>query len=1261
MFIFMGSLISRYFGMALHLASALAIITLQSSAEPNPAPTRGLAVAGHVAYLAAGGQGLIAVDISDPKFPRRIGRCETGGEAWAVAISGNYAYVANGTKGLTVVDISTAANLRIVGNLDTPGNVISVALNGHYAYLADNWIGMRIVDITDPIRPISVGLHPDEKINSVVVSGKFAHLSSNLNGIYSFDISDPENPREISAYGVFRAGFAKGLAIVGNRLYAALDHAGLAVFDVTDFGSLAWKGQCEVNGFASAVTVVGDRAYLSCGQAGFSIVDVLDPSSPRPIASYATPGSAFGIAIFENYALVADGWAGMQVFDLAEPRADAWKSVYHTGLEARAFTVVADKIYSAGASGLDISSIANNSDPLRLGSYQSANEIKDAAITGRFAFLAEGLSGVEVVEISNPANALQVGRIDTGGEANGLVASGNHLFVANGPRGLAVFDISDVLNIRKIGALPTAATVNGVTLDGTKALLASGKEGVVIVDISNPTAPRIVGKHDTSGDARAVAVFDKQGFVADGWAGVEMLDLTDATKPRRLGGFEGGGFALDVAVKNRAVFVADSFALRTLDFTEPAAPWVRAEQENVPATGVHIREGKVYALTQSGSITTLNSESPLLLTPSHSESGSAALQITGSPGAWVQVQVSTNLADWVDQQYIVLEQNGAHRADLLLPSSQQNRFYRAFASSPANAPAREIPQIILDSDIGGDGDDIGDVVLLHKLADMGLCNIVGMTFSVDIPYGAPALQAFNTYYGRPEIPVASTRNKWVWAYDCFDQFLVERFPNTMRHATNAQDSVRYYREVLAKAAPRSLIIFEASVIMSLYDLMLSGPDDISPLTGEELLNQKVKVMAVAAGDYPSGTEFYFKHMPVSSTYLVNRLKCPILFTGDSFGFYIRTGHLTQLQQLIPTDSIMRAAFEEYYRPTGARFREAWSQMLLWHLVVGQGPTGQKLFDVERGGYNFVDATGGNGWRSDKARSSQGYLVPVARESDIVATLTALMYLPPKALPLPYDPHVNLFAQLVESNGGSVSQATLVALDEYVKALKSDGTWDRKSIIWPCAGNDMKAALCLLKHPLLTSGVLRPIGKLPESFTESQGLAGNGQFALDTGIPPGFAAMRPDSSHLAVYSRVDVPGESVVDCGRYEAPDAVVELMLNYSVGYPNPIFDSGSVQIGRITAGQRYPTTGYFVGNRSQNSKSELFRNQTLIASGNTGGGQMPPSSLLIFSCHHLVTNSLRTLTHFSAGAHLTPSQLATDAAATEKLQRALGRSANSD
>src|SRR5262245_4094115 len=71
---------------------------------------------------------LHVVDVTDPAFPKEIGRVETLAGAEDVAVAGSYVLVAAGPGGLQLVAVSNPASPAIVERLHIPGYSYSVAV-----------------------------------------------------------------------------------------------------------------------------------------------------------------------------------------------------------------------------------------------------------------------------------------------------------------------------------------------------------------------------------------------------------------------------------------------------------------------------------------------------------------------------------------------------------------------------------------------------------------------------------------------------------------------------------------------------------------------------------------------------------------------------------------------------------------------------------------------------------------------------------------------------------------------------------------------------------------------------------------------------------------------------------------------------------------------------------------------------------------------------------------------------------------------------
>ena len=82
-------------------------------------------------------------------------------------------------------------------------------------------------------------------------------------------------------------------------------------------------------------------------------------------------------------------------------------------------------------------------------------------------------------------------------------------------------------------------------------------------------------------------------------------------------------------------------------------------------------------------------------------------------------------------------------------------FIAAFVLAPAGfaAPVR----LIFDTDMGNDVDDLMALCMIHTLQKRGACQLLAVTITKDHPQAAAFVDAVNTLYGYPDIPIGVVR------------------------------------------------------------------------------------------------------------------------------------------------------------------------------------------------------------------------------------------------------------------------------------------------------------------------------------------------------------------------------------------------------------------------------------------------------------------------------------------------------------------------
>ncbi|QHT59849.1 nucleoside hydrolase [Paenibacillus lycopersici] len=293
-------------------------------------------------------------------------------------------------------------------------------------------------------------------------------------------------------------------------------------------------------------------------------------------------------------------------------------------------------------------------------------------------------------------------------------------------------------------------------------------------------------------------------------------------------------------------------------------------------------------------------------------------------------------------------------------------------------------RIILDTDIGPDCDDAGAAAVLHALERSGEAAIAGMMHCTSSRWGAGCLDAINAYYGRPDIPVGTLKREGFLnddaGYEKYNKGVTLNYPNRYKEDA-APDAVRLYRELLAGGEDAGTVIAAIGPLPNLMDLLQSGPDAISPLSGAELVGRKVSRLVVMGGTFPSGKEWNFEMHPESAAYVASHWPTPITFTGFEIGLPIMTGR--RLFADLPAEHPVRQSYAWYVGEGEAR--PSWDLTAILYAVRGAGP----YWDTVQGRIAVDPATGANEWQDDE-QGPHAYLRAIVPSEQVAEALDELM-------------------------------------------------------------------------------------------------------------------------------------------------------------------------------------------------------------------------------------------------------------------------------
>lgn len=161
--------------------------------------------------------------------------------------------------------------------------------------------------------------------------------------------------------------------------------------------------------------------------------------------------------------------------------------------------------------------------------------------------------------------------------------------------------------------------------------------------------------------------------------------------------------------------------------------------------------------------------------------------------------------------------------------------------------------IILDTDIGPDCDDVAALAMLNLYARDGLCRILGIGHCTSSPYGAGCIDAICRYYGHDDVPIGTFKGEGFLVGEAFSRYnrhLMETMPNRYREH-QPEDAVTLYRRLLSQAEDGSVEFISIGPLNNLANLLNSPADEVSPLNGVELVRRKVRRLTAMAGAFPS--------------------------------------------------------------------------------------------------------------------------------------------------------------------------------------------------------------------------------------------------------------------------------------------------------------------------------------------------------------------------------------------------------------------------
>lgn len=309
-------------------------------------------------------------------------------------------------------------------------------------------------------------------------------------------------------------------------------------------------------------------------------------------------------------------------------------------------------------------------------------------------------------------------------------------------------------------------------------------------------------------------------------------------------------------------------------------------------------------------------------------------------------------------------------------------------------PLQAQKKVIFDTDFGGDADDLGALTMLHTLQTQGHSELIAVMCWSTEEFAVSGIDAVNIFYGRPDIPIGVRKDgkfhePWNHSKPITEELAFDESYDS------AEEAVSLYRKLLSDAEDNSITIITVGPLANIKNLLESQADSNSPLTGMELINQKVAEVVIMGGQYPEGEwEWNFNgNMEGVTKFVIENLQeVPVTFLGYEVGLVIKTGEVFNELDTSHPLYIGYKHFSEFAPWIKEHYQgrildnSSYDQTAVLYAV--QGGIGDYWERVENG-YNKADEGGGNVWVEGE-RTNHSYLRLLKDPEEMATLLENLM-------------------------------------------------------------------------------------------------------------------------------------------------------------------------------------------------------------------------------------------------------------------------------
>jgi hypothetical protein len=345
------------------------------------------------------GNGLTAVDVSDPLLPRATGRIGGPGFIQALAVRGDFAYVAcdlrSGGWCLTAIDVSPPVSAGAIGGVEAAfpldGPVSDIGSLGSYACFTLESSNFRVFDFSKPAKPRYAGeVFGLDSSLALAIEGDLACVLDVEHGVAVIDLTNPRRPKETGEVAM-AWGHPRDLVAVESHAYVPDPDNGVWVVDFSDPADPVSSGPVSVEGGPFYAAEDNGHLYLAGSwETPLQVMDLSDPDAPTQAGKVDGVGLCRGLAAGGGYVYLATEESHLRIFDVSMPGAPS--EVWNAGvppLDSRVgLALDGEALYLTAANELRILDVSNPAAPRVLGGNMSVSGRRVAGAAGDLFFVS---------------------------------------------------------------------------------------------------------------------------------------------------------------------------------------------------------------------------------------------------------------------------------------------------------------------------------------------------------------------------------------------------------------------------------------------------------------------------------------------------------------------------------------------------------------------------------------------------------------------------------------------------------------------------------------------------------------------------------------------------------------------------------------------------------------------------------------------------------------------------------------------------------